>query len=178
MVNVENAYQPCGTYRMGAADDPMAEVDPRCRVIGVSGMRVAHSSIFPQITNGNLNDLSIMAGKRQPITYWASHLCRKICQSLGSLKLGKPRKGNHIAAPSMLQRVSQNDIDFEPTQTLALPKAKTAAMFACDVCRDGEAKPNARACLFVLIARFIKTHKGLQDFFTVFLRNTWTVIFN
>jgi len=48
--NVESAYHPCGTCKMGAVDDPMAVVDPECRVIGIDGLRVADSSIFPQIT--------------------------------------------------------------------------------------------------------------------------------
>ncbi len=61
---VESAYHPCGTCRMGAADDAMAVVDPECRVIGVEGLRVADSSIFPRITNGNLNAPSIMAGEK------------------------------------------------------------------------------------------------------------------
>ena len=61
---VESAYHPCGTCRMGAADDPMAVVDPECRVIGVDGLRVADSSIFPRITNGNLNAPSIMVGEK------------------------------------------------------------------------------------------------------------------
>jgi choline dehydrogenase len=62
--HVESAYHPCGTCRMGAADDAMAVVDPECRVIGVDGLRVADSSIFPQITNGNLNAPSIMVGEK------------------------------------------------------------------------------------------------------------------
>jgi choline dehydrogenase len=62
--HVESAYHPCGTCRMGAKDDPMAVVDPECRVIGVEGLRVADSSIFPQITNGNLNAPSIMVGEK------------------------------------------------------------------------------------------------------------------
>ncbi len=62
--HVESAYHPCGTCRMGAADDPFAVVDPQCRVIGVDGLRVADSSIFPQITNGNLNGPSIMVGEK------------------------------------------------------------------------------------------------------------------
>ena len=49
---------------MGAKDDPMAVVDPETKVIGVSGLRVADSSIFPQITNGNLNAPSIMTGEK------------------------------------------------------------------------------------------------------------------
>ena len=62
--HVESAYHPCGTCKMGAVNDPMAVVDPECRVIGVSGLRVADSSIFPQITNGNLNGPSIMVGEK------------------------------------------------------------------------------------------------------------------
>ena len=74
--HAESAYHPCGTCRMGGRDDPMAVVDPECRVIGVEGLRVADSSIFPRITNGNLNAPSIMTGEkaadhilgRQPLT--------------------------------------------------------------------------------------------------------------
>ncbi|GHG96580.1 choline dehydrogenase [Pseudodonghicola xiamenensis] len=62
--HVESAYHPCGSARMGRADDPMAVVDPQCRVIGVEGLRLADSSIFPQITNGNLNGPSIMVGEK------------------------------------------------------------------------------------------------------------------
>nr|WP_323776963.1 choline dehydrogenase [Amylibacter sp.] len=62
--HVESAYHPCGTCKMGAADDPMAVVDPECRVIGVEGLRVADSSIFPSIPNGNLNAPSIMVGEK------------------------------------------------------------------------------------------------------------------
>lgn len=62
--HAESAYHPCGTARMGRADDPMAVVDPECRVIGVEGLRVADSSIFPRITNGNLNGPSIMTGEK------------------------------------------------------------------------------------------------------------------
>lgn len=61
---VESAYHPCGTCKMGAATDPMAVVDAECRVIGVDGLRVADSSIFPRITNGNLNAPSIMTGEK------------------------------------------------------------------------------------------------------------------
>lgn len=62
--HVESAYHPCGTCRMGRADDPMSVVDPECRVIGVEGLRVADSSIFPRVTNGNLNGPSIMTGEK------------------------------------------------------------------------------------------------------------------
>ncbi|MFU8883629.1 MAG: choline dehydrogenase [Rhodobacterales bacterium] len=62
--HAESAYHPCGTCRMGRADDPGAVVDPQARVIGVDGLRVADSSIFPRITNGNLNAPSIMVGEK------------------------------------------------------------------------------------------------------------------
>ena len=62
--HVESAYHPCGTCRMGRRDDPLAVVDEECRVIGVEGLRVADSSIFPQVTNGNLNGPSIMTGEK------------------------------------------------------------------------------------------------------------------
>ncbi len=61
---VESAYHPCGTCRMGRPDDPMAVVDPQCRVIGLEGLRVIDSAIIPQITNGNLNGPSLMIGEK------------------------------------------------------------------------------------------------------------------
>ena len=62
--HAESAYHPCGTCRMGRADDLHAVVDSECRVIGVDGLRVADSSIFPRVTNGNLNGPSIMTGEK------------------------------------------------------------------------------------------------------------------
>lgn len=62
--NVESAFHPCGTCKMGAKDDPMAVVDPDLKVIGVEGLRVADSSIFPRINNGNLNGPSILVGEK------------------------------------------------------------------------------------------------------------------
>lgn len=62
--HVESAYHPCGTCKMGAPDDPQSVVDPEARVIGVEGLRVADSSIFPRITNGNLNAPSILVGEK------------------------------------------------------------------------------------------------------------------
>jgi choline dehydrogenase len=62
--HAETAYHPCGTCRIGRADDPTAVVDPECRVIGVEGLRVADSSIIPLVTNGNLNLPTIMIGEK------------------------------------------------------------------------------------------------------------------
>src|SRR5690606_8817561 len=62
--HVESAFHPCGTCRMGRPDEPMSVVDSECRVIGIEGLRVADSSIFPRITNGNINAPSIMVGEK------------------------------------------------------------------------------------------------------------------
>jgi choline dehydrogenase len=42
----------------------MAVVDPKCRVLGLRGLRVVDSSIFPSIPNGNLNAPTIMVAER------------------------------------------------------------------------------------------------------------------
>lgn len=60
----ESAYHPTGTCKMGAANDPMAVVDPECRVRGIENLRVADSSIMPQVTNGNLNAPTLMIGEK------------------------------------------------------------------------------------------------------------------
>ena len=62
--HVESAYHPCGTCRMGRRDDPGAVVDSEGQVIGVDALRVVDSSVFPRITNGNLNGPSIMTGEK------------------------------------------------------------------------------------------------------------------
>ena len=62
--HAESAFHPCGTAKIGQPDDPLAVVDPDLRVIGVQNLRVADSSVFPRITNGNLNGPSIMVGEK------------------------------------------------------------------------------------------------------------------
>ena len=59
---VESAYHPCGTCRMGT--DPLAVVDPECRLIGVQNLRVVDASIMPQATAGDLNGPTIMLAER------------------------------------------------------------------------------------------------------------------
>jgi choline dehydrogenase len=60
--NVESAYHPSCTCKMGT--DDMSVVDPQTRVHGIKNLRVVDSSIFPTITNGNLNAPTIMVAER------------------------------------------------------------------------------------------------------------------
>lgn len=61
---VETAYHPSCTCKMGADGDSMAVLDPQCNVRGIERLRVVDSSIFPTITNGNLNAPTIMVGEK------------------------------------------------------------------------------------------------------------------
>lgn len=53
-----------GSCRLGSASDPQAVVDPRCRVIGVQGLRVADGSIMPSIVSANTNLAITMIGEK------------------------------------------------------------------------------------------------------------------
>jgi choline dehydrogenase len=52
---------PVGTCKMGTSPD--AVVDPRLRVHGIKGLRVADASIMPRIVTGNTNAAAIMIGE-------------------------------------------------------------------------------------------------------------------
>ncbi len=62
--SVESAFHPCGTCKMGDPADQETVVTPECKVNGVENLFCADSSIFPSITNGNLNAPSIMVGEK------------------------------------------------------------------------------------------------------------------
>jgi choline dehydrogenase len=55
-------HHQVGTCRVGR--DALAVVDPRLRVHGVEGLRVADASVMPAVTTGNTNAASIMIGER------------------------------------------------------------------------------------------------------------------
>ena len=71
--NVESAYHPSSTCRMGSKHDPKAVVDPQCRVIGLQNLRVVDSSIFPTIPNGNLNAPTMMVAEKAADIILQSH---------------------------------------------------------------------------------------------------------
>ena len=60
--HAESAYHPCGTCRMGIDNESV--VDSMGKVHGVSNLHIVDASIFPHITNGNLNAPVIMAAEK------------------------------------------------------------------------------------------------------------------
>ncbi|XP_031838188.1 glucose dehydrogenase [FAD, quinone] isoform X3 [Nomia melanderi] len=53
-----------GTVKMGPKDDPYAVVDPKLRVYGVQGLRVADASIMPAMPTGHVNAGIFMIGEK------------------------------------------------------------------------------------------------------------------
>lgn len=58
-----SGYHPCGTAKMGPADDPMAVVDHRARCHAVDQLVVADASIMPTVPRANINLSTIMIGE-------------------------------------------------------------------------------------------------------------------
>jgi len=62
--NVESAYHPSCSCKMGSVDDPMTVVNNAGQVVGIDKLRVIDSSVFPTIPNGNLNGPTIMLAEK------------------------------------------------------------------------------------------------------------------
>jgi 5-(hydroxymethyl)furfural/furfural oxidase len=62
--NVWPSWHISGTCRMGRRDDPAAVVDAKCRVRGISGLRVVDASVMPTIVSANTNISTIMIGEK------------------------------------------------------------------------------------------------------------------
>ena len=63
-LNVGGVWHPCGTCRMGAADDPAAVCDSRGAVIGTEGLVVCDASLMPTIPCANLNIPVLMIAEK------------------------------------------------------------------------------------------------------------------
>jgi len=57
-------FHPVGTAKMGRADDHMAVVDERLRLIGLANVRVIDASVMPTITSGNTNSPTMMIAEK------------------------------------------------------------------------------------------------------------------
>jgi choline oxidase len=57
-------YHASCTCRIGAEDDEGAVVDPRLRVRGLGGLRIADASVFPELVRVNPNMTVVMVGSK------------------------------------------------------------------------------------------------------------------
>jgi 5-(hydroxymethyl)furfural/furfural oxidase len=55
---------PVGTCAIGRPDDPVAVVDPECRVYGIANLHVLDASIMPRIPSANTNLPTLMLAER------------------------------------------------------------------------------------------------------------------
>jgi choline dehydrogenase-like flavoprotein len=60
LLRVRDVMHLSSTVRMGAADSPASVVDPLCRVLGTTGLRVVDAAIMPQVVRANLH-LTVLA---------------------------------------------------------------------------------------------------------------------
>ena len=59
-----DAQHASGTCRMGAPDDARSVVDPECRVIGCTGLRVIDASIMPEVPRANTHLTTVAVAER------------------------------------------------------------------------------------------------------------------
>jgi len=60
--SADSYHHHAGSCKMGS--DAMAVVDPRLRVYGIEGLRVADASVMPQVPSGNCHAGVVMIGER------------------------------------------------------------------------------------------------------------------
>ncbi|ASU82602.1 glucose-methanol-choline oxidoreductase [Nocardiopsis gilva YIM 90087] len=62
--NAQTQFHPAGTCRFGGDGDNEAVVDPRLRVKGVRGLRVADASVIPNMITGNIHCAVVAIAER------------------------------------------------------------------------------------------------------------------
>ena len=77
-------YHVCGTCRMGNVDDPEAVVDPSCRVLGISGLRVVDASVFPSVPSAATHLPVIMVSEKMADQIKAEWLDQKYLRVYGA----------------------------------------------------------------------------------------------
>jgi choline dehydrogenase len=72
LAHVVDGQHVTSTCRMGPPTAASTVVDPSCRVLGVSNLRVVDASIFPTVPRANTNLVTIMAGELMAARLWES----------------------------------------------------------------------------------------------------------
>ncbi len=62
--HADTEYHPCGTCKMGPDSDPMAVVDPKLKVHGIEGLRIADASVMPTIPSNNIHAPVLMIAEK------------------------------------------------------------------------------------------------------------------
>ncbi len=62
--NVTTSQHLAGTCKMGPASDTSSVVDQYCRVHGLAGLRVADTSVMPDVVRANTNTTAMAIGER------------------------------------------------------------------------------------------------------------------
>jgi choline dehydrogenase len=83
LAECSDAQHASGTCRMGAADDPRSVVDPDCRVIGCSGLRVIDASVMPTVVRANTHLTTVMIAEKM-----ADHLKQSVKSSRPAQPVG------------------------------------------------------------------------------------------
>ncbi len=117
--NVATTYHPVGTCKMGPTRDPMAVVDSRLRVHGVTGLRVADASIMPNIIGGNTSAPSMMIGERAAGFILEDNAGRNARTDQEALS--QKRRGLCLKKLSPSSRSDSGSIIFRLFETLPLP---------------------------------------------------------